>query len=114
MLSYDAQTGIPEGLSRSEPSSMRKSSLRRGVSRSAGFHSDCEYLHSLESVTCSIHRKHQYSVVARTNEHGIPAIPPDPLVESAPFCVSVLYPNRAQPRSVENEMPQAYCVKCKT
>ena len=55
-----------------------------------------------------------YSTVARTNEHGIPTIRPDPLVESSPFCVSVLYPNNAQSRSVENEMPTAYCVKCKT
>ena len=71
-------------------------------------------MHSLESGTCSIRRKYLYSVVARTNEHGIPTIPPDPLVESSPFCVSVLYPNHAQSRSVENEMPTAYCVKCKT
>ena len=33
---------------------------------------------------------------------------------SSPFYVSVLYLYHAQPRSVENEMPQAYCVKCKT
>src|SRR2546430_10396112 len=67
------------------PRSKRKSSLQRGVSRSAGFHSDYEYFHSLESGTCSICRKYIYSVVARTNEHGMPAIPPDPLVESSPF-----------------------------
>ena len=42
------------------------------------------------------------------------AIRPEPLVESTPFCVSVLYPTRAQSRLVENEMPTAYCVKCKT
>ena len=54
------------------------------------------------------------SAVVDTNEHEIPAIPPVPLVGSSPFCVSVLYPNRAQARSVENEMPTAYCVKCKT
>src|SRR5438309_11460923 len=35
-------------------------------------------------------------------------------MESSSFCVSVLYPNCAQSRSVENEMPTAYCVKCKT
>jgi RNase P subunit RPR2 len=33
---------------------------------------------------------------------------------SSPFYVSVLYLYHGQPRSVENEMPQAYCVKCKT
>ncbi len=38
--------------------------------------------------------------VARTNEHGIPTNPPNPLVESSTFCVRVLYPR--------------YCVKCKT
>src|SRR5437879_13567653 len=54
------------------------------------------------------------SAVVDTNEHEIPAIPPVPLVGSSPFCVSVLYPNCAQSRSVENEMPTAYCVKCKT
>src|SRR5207237_1916399 len=54
------------------------------------------------------------SAVVDTNELGIPAIPPVRLVGSSPFCVSVLYPNRAQSRSVENEMPTAYCVKCKT
>jgi len=42
------------------------------------------------------------------------AIRPVLLVGSSPFCVSVLYPTHAHSRSVENEMPQAYCVKCKT
>jgi predicted RNA-binding Zn-ribbon protein involved in translation (DUF1610 family) len=41
-------------------------------------------------------------------------ISPVPLMASSPFCVSVLYPHCAQSRSVENKMPQAYCVKCKT
>ena len=51
------------------------------------------------------------------NQSGKPkilAIRPEPLVGASSFCVSVLYPTRAQSRSVENEMPQAYCVKCKT
>jgi predicted RNA-binding Zn-ribbon protein involved in translation (DUF1610 family) len=55
-----------------------------------------------------------FSAVARANEPGMLAIPPEPLVGSSPFCVSVLYLYRAQSRSVENEMPTAYCVKCKT
>src|SRR6266849_2193173 len=45
---------------------------------------------------------------------GMTAVLPEPLVESSPFYVSVLYLYRAQSRSVENEMPTAYCVKCKT
>jgi len=45
---------------------------------------------------------------------GMAAVPPEPLVASSSFYVSVLYLNRAQSRSVENEMPTAYCVKCKT
>ncbi len=44
----------------------------------------------------------------------MPAVRPESLVASSPFCVSVLYLHRAQSRSVDNEMPQAYCVKCKT
>jgi RNase P subunit RPR2 len=42
------------------------------------------------------------------------AVRRDPLVGSLPLCVSVLYLHDAQSRSVENEMPTAYCVKCKT
>ena len=49
-----------------------------------------------------------------SSEPGILTIRPEPLVESSSFCVSVLYLYRAQSRSVENEMPTAYCVKCKT
>ena len=64
--------------------------------------------------TRGINGNYRYSGVVRTNEHGIPTIPLELLVESLPFCVSVLYPNHAQSRSVENEMPTAYCVKCKT
>ena len=30
------------------------------------------------------------------------------------FYVSLLYPHRADAAVVEHEMPQAYCVKCKT
>ncbi len=71
-------------------------------------------MHLLELETRSIRKTHSLSAITHTNELGIPAIPPGPLVESSPFCVSVLYPNRAQSRSVENEMPTAYCVKCKT
>jgi predicted RNA-binding Zn-ribbon protein involved in translation (DUF1610 family) len=50
----------------------------------------------------------------QSGEPRILTIRLEPLVESSPFCVSVLYPYRAQSRSVENEMPTAYCVKCKT
>src|SRR5713226_4366306 len=39
---------------------------------------------------------------------GMATISPVPLMASSPFCVSVLYPYRAQSRSVENEMPTAY------
>jgi len=42
------------------------------------------------------------------------AVRRDPLVGSLPLCVSVLYLHDVQSRSVENEMPTAYCVKCKT
>jgi len=49
-----------------------------------------------------------------SSEPGILTIRPEPLAGSSPFYASVLYPNRAQSRSVENEMPTAYCVKCKT
>jgi hypothetical protein len=49
-----------------------------------------------------------------SNELGTGIIWLDPLMASSPFCVSVLYLYRAQSRSVENEMPTAYCVKCKT
>ncbi len=45
---------------------------------------------------------------------GMATISPVPLMASSPFYVSVLYPYRAQSRTVENEMPTAYCVKCKT
>jgi predicted RNA-binding Zn-ribbon protein involved in translation (DUF1610 family) len=50
----------------------------------------------------------------QSSQPGILTIRPEPLVGSSPFCVSVLYLHRAQSRSVENEMPTAYCVKCKT
>jgi predicted RNA-binding Zn-ribbon protein involved in translation (DUF1610 family) len=59
-------------------------------------------------------KNYTYSAVVHTNEYGILANPPESLVGSSPFCVSVLYLYRAQSRSVENEMPTAYCVKCKT
>jgi predicted RNA-binding Zn-ribbon protein involved in translation (DUF1610 family) len=55
-----------------------------------------------------------FSAVAHANEPGMVPISPEPLVGSSPFCVSVLYLYRGQSRSVENEMPTAYCVKCKT
>src|SRR2546429_6964269 len=55
-----------------------------------------------------------FRAIAHPNGFGTPAIPPEPLVGSSPFYVSVLYPNHAQSRSVENKMPTAYCVKCKT
>ena len=71
-------------------------------------------MHSLELETRSIRKNHVSSAVAHTNELGIRTISLEPLVGSPAFCVSVLYPNRAQSRSVENEMPTAYCVKCKT
>jgi len=45
---------------------------------------------------------------------GMTTISSVPLMASSPFCVSVLYLYRAHSRSVENEMPTAYCVKCKT
>src|SRR5437879_12101831 len=93
---------------------MRKRVFPRGGSSSVGFRSYYEQFHSSELETRSICRNHLSSAVVHTNEREIPAIPPKLLVGSSPFCVSVLYHNHAQSRSVENEMPQAYVHKCTT
>jgi RNase P subunit RPR2 len=54
------------------------------------------------------------SGAVRYNERETTAVGLNPLVGSSHFYVSVLYQHDAESRSVENEMPQAYCVKCKT
>jgi predicted RNA-binding Zn-ribbon protein involved in translation (DUF1610 family) len=67
-----------------------------------------------DPITISIRTDTRVSASTHANEAGIMPVRLGLLVASSPFCVSVLYPCRAQSRSVENEMPQAYCVKCKT
>jgi len=67
-----------------------------------------------DPIIVSIHVSVKVPASIRANEPGIMPVWLELLVGSSPFCVSVLYPYRAQSPSVENKMPQAYCVKCKT